>query len=38
VQTLRTHVRNAMANTGTKTRPHRVAVALADRQTYVSDD
>lgn len=38
VQTVRTHVRNAMAKTGTKTRAHLVAVALADRHTYGADD
>jgi DNA-binding CsgD family transcriptional regulator len=38
VQTVRTHVRNAMAKTGTKTRAHLVAVALGDRQTYGAYD
>jgi DNA-binding CsgD family transcriptional regulator len=38
VGTVRTHVRNAMAKTGTKTRAHLVAVALADHHTYGADD
>ena len=38
VQTVRTHVRNAMAKTGTKTRVHLVASALATRQTYGAGD
>jgi DNA-binding CsgD family transcriptional regulator len=38
VQTVRTHVRTAMAKTGTKTRAHLVAVALADRRTLGAGD
>lgn len=36
--TVRTHVRNAMAKTGTKTRAQLVAVALSDRRTYDASD
>jgi DNA-binding CsgD family transcriptional regulator len=38
VGTVRTHVRNAMAKTGTRTRAHLVAVALADHHTYGAED
>jgi DNA-binding CsgD family transcriptional regulator len=37
VQTVRTHVRNAMTKTGTKTRAQLVAVALSDRHTHGVD-
>lgn len=36
-QTVRTHVRNAMARTGTRTRAQLVAAALAERRTYRSE-
>lgn len=38
VATVRTHVRNAMVKTGTKTRAQLVAVALARALTHGSDD
>lgn len=38
VQTVRTHVRNAMAKTGTKTRAQLVAAALGDGHNYGADD
>jgi DNA-binding CsgD family transcriptional regulator len=37
VTTVRTHVRNAMAKTGAKTRAQLVATALAGGETYPQD-